>query len=319
MKVLWISAGLIALTEICFGIPKDGYHKHVPGLRIIAAYRVAEDLKIIPGLSILRKTDVLKVSEYREAIMQGSVGPRFNPVVPLLYSLTLDHSDSFEKTAHDILSRKKDKNEAYIAACCSGTEASRFTAQRLVEHGVGSGVDRATALEWAAGTGHEEAFLLLLNPEQEILSAEILQVKNNYLLRMAALHGKIKAVECLIDYPIAWQNINAIHAEDDAALRNAASRGFGDVVKMLVEHGANIHAFDDQALRNAVESGHVDMVGFLLKNGANASALDNEALKFATVQLARNDVENSKKEAYTKIVELLKQQGAFVAEEVVAP
>jgi hypothetical protein len=297
MKVLWISVGLIALNEICFGIPNDGYHKHVPSLGIIAAHEVVKD----------------------SAIMQGPVDHKFDPVALLLDTLKNDRSESLSKTAYAICFQKAPVGEMYIEACCKGTENSRITAQRLIEHGFGSGADRSAALQWAAGTGHEEALLLLLNPEQEILSAEILEVNDNYLLRMAALFGLTKAVKCLLDYPSTWGNVNAIHAEDDAALRNAATRGFGDIVKMLVKHGANIYVFDDQALRKAVESGHVDMVRFLLENGANAAALDNESLKFVTVQLVRNDLENSKKEAYTKIALLLRKHGASVAEEVVVP
>jgi len=46
-------------------------------------------------------------------------------------------------------------------------------------------------------------------------------------------------------------------------LISAAESGHLDVVKYLVEKGADVHADDDGALRWAAESGHLDVVKYL--------------------------------------------------------
>ena len=40
-------------------------------------------------------------------------------------------------------------------------------------------------------------------------------------------------------------------------------RGHIEVVKYLVEHGADIHAVNEQALRLAKENGHIEIVKYL--------------------------------------------------------
>ena len=44
------------------------------------------------------------------------------------------------------------------------------------------------------------------------------------------------------------------------ALRCAAENGHFEVVKLLVEKGADIHALNDYALRYAAENGHLEVV-----------------------------------------------------------
>jgi len=74
-----------------------------------------------------------------------------------------------------------------------------------------------------------------------------------------------------------------IHANDDLALRWAAENGHLDVVKFLVKEGADIHVFDELALRWAAENGHLDIVKFLVSKGANIHAENDEALRLAVV------------------------------------
>ena len=51
----------------------------------------------------------------------------------------------------------------------------------------------------------------------------------------------------------------------DGALRWASKYGRIDVVKVLLEAGADVHAEDDWALRRASESGHTEVVNLLKK------------------------------------------------------
>ena len=50
----------------------------------------------------------------------------------------------------------------------------------------------------------------------------------------------------------------------DSDLRLAVRKGHLDIVKYLLDHGADIHAGDDCALIEAVREGHLDIVKYLL-------------------------------------------------------
>ena len=65
-----------------------------------------------------------------------------------------------------------------------------------------------------------------------------------------------------------------IHAQDDYALRSATENHHLEIVKFLLEKGANIHAQDDDALILASMYGHLDIVKFLLEKGADAKKVD---------------------------------------------
>ena len=63
----------------------------------------------------------------------------------------------------------------------------------------------------------------------------------------------------------------------NVALRNAAANGYLEIVRYLVESGANISAREDEALRKAAKNGYLETVIYLVERGANISANNNEA------------------------------------------
>ena len=73
-----------------------------------------------------------------------------------------------------------------------------------------------------------------------------------------------------------------IHAQDDYAIRWASSNGQLEVVKYLAENGANIHAQDDYAICWASENGQLEVVKYLAENGANIHAQDDLAIRLAS-------------------------------------
>jgi len=72
-----------------------------------------------------------------------------------------------------------------------------------------------------------------------------------------------------------------IHVDNDWPLIWAAGNGYLDIVEFLVEKGANIHIYNDEPLKLAAENNHVDVVKFLLDKGANVYANDNYVLEWA--------------------------------------
>jgi len=72
-----------------------------------------------------------------------------------------------------------------------------------------------------------------------------------------------------------------IHVDSDYALRWAGYKGNLDIVKFLVESGADVHARLDEALILASKYGRLDIVKFLVESGAAVHARLNDALRWA--------------------------------------
>ncbi len=67
-------------------------------------------------------------------------------------------------------------------------------------------------------------------------------------------------------------------APPDRALRQAAHNGHLDVVKYLVDKGSDIHVRDDLALKGAARGGHLEVVKYLVGKGADTGAKNPDCL-----------------------------------------
>ena len=61
----------------------------------------------------------------------------------------------------------------------------------------------------------------------------------------------------------------------------ACKVGHTEVVKLLLNAGANVHAWNDEALRYSSGNGHIEVVKLLLNADANVHACDDEASYWA--------------------------------------
>jgi len=95
--------------------------------------------------------------------------------------------------------------------------------------------------------------------------------------QVATANGYTEIVRLLLE---AGANI---HIGDDFAIRAASAFGHTEVVQLLLRAGANIHARDDAAIREAVEFNHTKIVKILLEAGANIHARDNAVLKLVSI------------------------------------
>ena len=103
---------------------------------------------------------------------------------------------------------------------------------------------------------------------------------------------KFKAHALNMKYVGEWEDVNVmkflvesgadVHADGDYAIRWASCFGHLDVVKFLVESGADVRAFGDSAIRRASRYGQLDVVKFLVESGADVRAGGDSAIRRAS-------------------------------------
>ena len=98
----------------------------------------------------------------------------------------------------------------------------------------------------------------------------------NGLLIEFSKKGKLNLVRFVLDRGAD------IHFDNDWALRLASKNGHLETVGLLLNSGANIHANYNEAFRWAIQKGHFETVELLLDRGANINADNNGALSWAS-------------------------------------
>jgi ankyrin repeat protein len=117
---------------------------------------------------------------------------------------------------------------------------------------------------------------------------------------------------CLLPFDLAWlllPNSDAMHEQvrfGRTPLIQASAEGKTDVVKSLLEKGADINALDGDgwtAMREASRNGHTEVVRLLLEKGADISTHDGDG--WTALSLAAGG-------GRTEVVKLLLERGADV-------
>jgi ankyrin repeat protein len=121
-----------------------------------------------------------------------------------------------------------------------------------------------------------------------------MNTSKNVTLCWVSENGHLQIVKYLVE------NGADIHAINDRPLRSASKHGYLEIVKYLVENGANIHAKDDEALTLASYNGRLNVVKYLIEKGANIHAKDDDALKWAL------------QNAHLEVVKYLVEKGADI-------
>ena len=116
--------------------------------------------------------------------------------------------------------------------------------------------------------------------QQNILSYVVVALKRGAdvnrdgILRISSMEGKLDIVKYLVEHGAN------IHSLNDG-LNWASYYGKLEVVKYLLENGADVRFKDDFALRFASNFGYLEVVKYLVEHGANVHANDDQALKQA--------------------------------------
>jgi ankyrin repeat protein len=116
----------------------------------------------------------------------------------------------------------------------------------------------------------------------------------NMAFLIASKKGNLEIVRLLLE------NGADVHVENDDALRLASQEGHLEMVRLLLEKGVNVNAKYGHALRAASAAGHLEIVKLLIENGAKVNAKEDEALREAS------------RSGHFKIVKLLIENGAKV-------
>ncbi len=172
------------------------------------------------------------------------------------------------------------------------------TAKMLI--GAGAEVNRAnkagnTALIYAAGEGYTEIVRLLIEhgatiPTKEELQRFALQLHARQALSAifegnplayAAARGDTKRVVGLLSTLPKAQPLTINHQDTHGvtALHWAAAQGYNDIIKLLLDLGANVNlqnAEGNTPLHLAARNGNLSTVRLLLARGANATVVNRQ-------------------------------------------
>lgn len=116
------------------------------------------------------------------------------------------------------------------------------------------------------------------------LKHQNISLDKNLLLNIAVINGHLDIVKYLIENGANVNNPGVI-----PTLSYASNHGHLNIVKYLIENGANIHVNNEQALFFAAGKGNLDVVKYLIENGADIHANNEQALKTAA-KYGRNEV-----------------------------
>ena len=115
------------------------------------------------------------------------------------------------------------------------------------------------------------------SPELEYLARKSIvgDYDKNLALELASKYGKLELVKYLVEH---GADIKIHYSE---SLIQASKNGHLPVVEYLVKHGANITAHDNIALQLASARGHLPVVEYLVRHGGDVTANNYEPLKAA--------------------------------------
>ncbi|CAH0042172.1 unnamed protein product [Clonostachys rhizophaga] len=194
---------------------------------------------------------------------------------------------------------KRDQEVSMIQAAAIGSQALMELFLQLEQ----SSWALNTSLQLASKHGHLEIVKLLLCKDAYVNAYADPDYGNHTALQAAAGHGHFETAECLIaagaDVNAHWPAISDVHLADlyniyvsrrrpyialdqlggewFTALQAAAKGGHRDVVRLLLEHGAEPNARPAScdgltALQAAAKYGHLHIVEDLIRHGAKINA-----------------------------------------------
>lgn len=140
--------------------------------------------------------------------------------------------------------------------------------QLLLDKGGGDvHVQDDSALFWAAYGGYCDVVQMLLDKGANIFAEK--------LFPMTASHGQLSVMKLLLENEPSIIMNNNNNDTGGLALCEAVAHGYMEIVDFLLQQGVDVHVFRDKALRLAIERRHFEIVRALLECGAELTFIND--------------------------------------------
>lgn len=211
--------------------------------------------------------------------------------VLLRYSIDKDNLNIFRDLIENM--EMKYPNEQLDVYLQHAVEHSKLDIVKyLINKGVKIDYFMPYILSHAAEKGNVELFKYLVKHGYKQ------NLEGEYILAHAAFYGKIDLVKYLLSVgaPDISKNNALIHAVKS---KNILEETQIEIVKALLNNGANIHHNNDLALKTASSNDNLEVVKYLVENGANTTNVLNNALETGNLILVKYLVEHGAKTTNT--------------------
>lgn len=198
-----------------------------------------------------------------------------------------------------------------------GVTLLMVASMKLSSHFVRRLLDAGADIHAKDKIGRTALFYACENPDESIGCLLIKRgarvfVKNkfgDYLLYNAAFLGKIDIVNAILR--VAGTSVKRLvnlknDNDNETALMVAAYYGYVEIVRMLIQAGADVNARDNKetVLHYAIVNGSVDVIKLLIQHGARVNAPDRDGLTVLMIASGQGRFPN--------VVKLLLQYGADI-------
>lgn len=141
-------------------------------------------------------------------------------------------------------------------------------------------------ITWAAGHGFTKLATFLLQSASKhdatklgsLLVDASIRGLTALVLELLEQGAPVDASDELLTTITQYLSTRLTRGFEGTSLQAASTQGHGDVVRLLLDHGANVHKDQDKALVLAVQHGHPDVVKLLIASGADINSGHGGAL-----------------------------------------